>query len=226
MIQTIQQITEILQLLFDLRWSMPLLHGSCSFSCAAMETFLALPQLQLVEKSPLVVFRLHKTAGFSAVAVHHGLCLPVVMPRLIPMVLATIETPPVLLRQGGQCPYYAGRADFHLCAFVVLCGHGMCMAGLLVTLHPAVCSLRRRQQWQYTAGFTGDEAPCAVFNFPFVRPKMRDIMAGFDEKDSQAVHPCRGAEADSHGLDCSADHSCSPVAVHVVVDVPVSAVVL
>ena len=38
---------------------------------------------------------------------------------------------------------------------------------------------------------------------------MRDIMAGLDEKDSQAVHPCRGAEADS------------PVAVHVVVDVPV-----
>ena len=50
---------------------------------------------------------------------------------------------------------------------------------------------------------------------------MRDIMAGMDEKDSQAVHPCRGAEAVSHHLDCSADHSSSPVAVHVVVDVPV-----
>ena len=55
MVQTIQQITEILQLLFDFRWSMPLLCGSCSFSCAAVETFLALPQMQLVEKSPLVV---------------------------------------------------------------------------------------------------------------------------------------------------------------------------
>ena len=34
-------------------------------------------------------------------------------------------------------------------------------------------------------------------------------------------HPYRAAEADSHGQDCSADHSCSTVAVHVVVDVPV-----
>ena len=83
------------------------------------------------------------------------------------------------------------------------------MAGLLVTLHPAVCSLRRRQQWQYLAGFIGDEAPYAVFSIPVVRSKMRDIMAGLDEKDSQAVHPCRGAEADS------------PVAVHEVVDIPV-----
>ena len=51
LVQTIHQTTEILQLLFDFRWSMPLLCGSCSFSCAAVETFLALPQLQLVEKS-------------------------------------------------------------------------------------------------------------------------------------------------------------------------------
>ena len=41
---------------------------------------------------------------------------------------------------------------------------------------------------------------------------MRDIMAGMDEKDSLAVPPCRGAEAVSHGLDCSADHSSSLVA--------------
>ena len=35
MVQTIQETTEILQLLFDFRWLMPLLCGSCSFSCAA-----------------------------------------------------------------------------------------------------------------------------------------------------------------------------------------------
>ena len=64
MVQTIEQITEVLQLLFDFRWSMSLLYGSCSFSCAAVETFLALPQLQLVEKSTLGVFRLHKTEDF------------------------------------------------------------------------------------------------------------------------------------------------------------------
>ena len=71
---------------------------------------------------------------------------------------------------------------------------------------PCLSAFRRRQQWQYTAGFTGDEAPGTVFSFPVVRRKMRDIMAGMDEKDSQAVHPCRGAEADSHGLLCSEDH--------------------
>ena len=35
--------------------------------------------------------------------------------------------------------------------------------------------------------FTGDEAPCAVFSFPVVRPEMCDIMAGMDEKDSQTT---------------------------------------
>ena len=37
-----------------------------------------------------------KKNGFSAVAVHHGRCLFVVMPRLISIFLATIETPQVL----------------------------------------------------------------------------------------------------------------------------------
>ena len=61
---SIHQTTEILQLVFVFRWSMPMLCWSCSFSCAAVETFLAFPKLQLFEKSPLVVFRLHKTADF------------------------------------------------------------------------------------------------------------------------------------------------------------------
>ena len=34
-----------------------------------------------------------ENCGFSAVAVHSGRCLPVATPRLIPMVLATVETP-------------------------------------------------------------------------------------------------------------------------------------
>ena len=134
----------------------------------------------------------------------------------------------MLLYTAVNASCYAVRASFHLCALFVVCGHGMCMcmAGLLVTLHPCgvfpcLSAFRRRQQWQCMAGFSGDEAPYAVFSIPVVRPKMRDIMAGMDEKDSEAVHPCRGAEAVSHGLDCSADHSCSPVSVHVVVDVPV-----
>ena len=51
---------------------------------------------------------------------------------------------PVAFGHGGQCPCYAVRAGFHLCALFVVCGHGTCMAGLLVTLHPAVCSLACR----------------------------------------------------------------------------------
>ena len=42
---------------------------------------------------------------------------------------------------------------------------------------------------------------------------MLGIMAGMDQNDSYVVcslqgrrHPCRGAEVDSHVLDCSADH--------------------
>ena len=50
---------------------------------------------------------------------------------------------------------------------------------------PLLVGFRRRQQWQCTAGFTGDEATCPVFSFPVVRPKMRDIMAGMDEKDRE-----------------------------------------
>ena len=53
---------------------------------------------------------------------------------------------------------------------------------------PCLSAFRRRQQWQCTAGFTGDEATCPVFSFPVVRPKMRDIMAGIDEKDREC--PC------------------------------------
>ena len=52
-------------------------------------------------------------------------------------------------------------------SLVVFFGNGMCRAGLLVTLHPAVCSFDcrpRRQRWQYAAGFTGDEAFRAVFS--------------------------------------------------------------
>ena len=52
-------------------------------------------------------------------------------------------------------------------------------------VYPCLSAFRRRQQWQCTAGFTGDEAPCAVFSFPTVRPKMRDIMASMDEKDRE-----------------------------------------
>ena len=46
-VQTILQTTEIPSLLFDFRLLMSSLCGSCRFSGAAVETFLALPQLHL-----------------------------------------------------------------------------------------------------------------------------------------------------------------------------------
>ena len=62
-------------------------------------------------------------------------------------------------------------------------------------------------------GFAGDDAPRAVFSFLVVRPEMLGIMAGMDQMHSFSVfflqghqHPCPGAEADSNGPDCSADH--------------------
>ena len=58
-------------------------------------------------------------------------------------------------------------------------------------------------------GYTGDDAPRAEDSFLVVRPKMPGILAGMDQKDSYAVHPCRGAEADSHGLPVQRFASCS-----------------
>ena len=42
----------------------------------------------------------------------------------------------------------------------------------LAFVFPCLSAFRRRQQWQYTAGFAGDDAPRAVFSFPVVRPKI------------------------------------------------------
>ena len=64
MVQTIQQIIEILLSPFVFRWSMSPLCGPCSLSGAAVEKTFVLPQLQLVEKLP-PGFRLLKTADFQ-----------------------------------------------------------------------------------------------------------------------------------------------------------------
>ena len=52
------------------------------------------------------------------------------------------------------------------------------------------------------------------------RPKTPGILVGKEQKDVYAAisfqgrrHPCRDAEADPHGPDCSADHRDSAVAV-------------
>ena len=85
MVQTFQQTTKILQLLSDFRWSMsagradsqvlPWRRSWRSHSCSSLR---------------------NRRSWCSDCAVHHGRCLLVVMPRLISMVLATIENPQLL----------------------------------------------------------------------------------------------------------------------------------
>ena len=55
--------------------------------------------------------------------------------------------------------------------------------------HLALCSLACRLSSSTSevvhGCFTGDKATCPVFSLSVVRPKMRDIMAGMDEKDRE-----------------------------------------
>ena len=59
------------------------------------------------------------------------------------------------------------------------------------------------------------------------RQKLQEGAANVWQTRTAAPHqqgvrfPCRGAEAGSHGLDCSTDHCVSTVAPHTVINVPV-----
>ena len=118
MVQAIHQTTEIPQLLFDFRWSMPLLCGSCSFSCAAVETFLALPQLQLVEKSSPVFSRLQKTVDFPQLQFINIVVVIPFVPQTQILMVQTIqqitEYPQLQYVSGARCPCCVGRVVFLL----------------------------------------------------------------------------------------------------------------
>ena len=84
---------------------------------------------------------------------------------------------------------------------------------------PAGCCFRRGYGSGICMADFAHFAPCAVFSVLVVRPKMLDIMAGVDQKDSYVVLSCHGAEAVSHGSG-SADPCDSAVTVRCqVVDV-------
>ena len=61
---------------------------------------------------------------------------------------------------------------------------------------PCLSAFRRRQQWQYMV-FTGDGALALYSLFSVIRPKICDIMAGLDEKESQTTV---AGFAGDHGL--------------------------
>ena len=62
-------------------------------------------------------------------------------------------------------------------------------------------------------GFSGDYAPRTMFPSVVAWPKTLGILAGMDQKNSYVVLSCHGAEAVSHGPDCSADPCDSAVTV-------------
>ena len=103
---------------------------------------------------------------------------------MVQTIQQTTEFPQLQYFPGGRCSlaswFNSGYMSTSVYVVVFLAG---CDAPRAV--FPCLSAFRRRQQWQCTAGFTGDEATCAVFSFPVIRPKMRDIMAGMDEKDRE-----------------------------------------
>ena len=158
MVQTIQQTTEIHQLLFDGRC--PRYAGVQSLRCCRGEDFGA----------PTVAARTLSTTLCSVFA------------RGVQDSGLFWENTP---RYAVFCASWFNSGYMSTSVYVVVFLAG-CDAPRAV--FPCLSAFRRRQQWLCTAGFTVDEANCAVFSFPVVRPKMRDIMAGMDEKDGE--FPC------------------------------------
>ena len=108
---------------------------------------------------------------------------------------------------GGADSYPQGRDSpvaVHLVVDVPvvrarrLFGYGTCRAGLLITLHLAGCSFDCPP---FVADNVGSRRLILLLTKHLTLYSLfSSSMAGMDEKDSHAVHPCRGAEADSHGL--------------------------
>ena len=144
----------------------PCCAGSCRFSGAAVEKTLALPQLQLVEKSVDSGLFWVMTSGnvpvFSAYWFNTGY-----MSASVYGGFWKIFT--YFLRQGGpRIPKSMPGA-----------------------VHPRISAQCLVRQWihawrrdMYSAGITGDSAPRTVFSFLVRRPMMLDIMAVLDQKDS------------------------------------------
>ena len=157
MVQTVQQTTEIPQLLFDGRC--PRYAGVQSLRCCRGEDLGA----------PTVAARTLSTT----------LCICQSLVGVRPWSTGLWTFLGETSRYAGFSAswFNSGYMSTSVNVVVFLAG---CDAPRAV--FPCLSAVRRRQQWQCTAGFTGDEATCAVFSFPIVRPKMRDIMAGMDEK--------------------------------------------
>ena len=155
MVQAIHQTTEILQLLFDFRWSMPLLCGLCCFSFAAVETFLALPQLQLVEKSSPVFPDCSKLRTF----------------RSCSSSTSSSTSLSCRKRRSSWSRLFSRLQSFHSCStfqvldapvvLVVLCSSWLLQAKIFGIL--AGMDQKDSYCGMYNTGYAGYDAPRAVF---------------------------------------------------------------
>ena len=163
MVQSAQQIMEILQLLL-FWWSMSLLCGSCRFSGAAVEKTLALPQLQLVEKSDS--FYDPSNLAVTCLVFARG-----------------VQDYGLLWEKTSRYAVFSaswfnsGYMSASVNVVVFLAGNDAPRA-----VFPCSSAFRRRQQWQYLA-FTGDEAPRVIFLLASPSPDVLCILAGMDQKD-------------------------------------------
>ena len=191
MVLSAQQIMEIPQLLLILVVDVPVA-GSCRFSGAAVEKPLALPQLQLVEKSVTFSVPLYLTVTCTVFAFEvqdSGLfwemtsgCFP-----YSALFGSTLDTCTASV-YGALDMYNAGFA-----------GDNAPLAVFLGLHHDARHHGRYGPEGQSRYGAHGQTAENCGISAVAVLPGRR--------------HLFRGAEAVSHGPDSLSDHRCSPVAV-------------
>ena len=118
------------------------------------------------------------------------------------MVLATIDSQYAVLERGGRCPWYAGRA-----------GSSWSFARCVQRQGPSAAAVHQHARLHPRRG-----AEAFPWSRLFVRP------SGFPScftRTVRAKFPCRGAEADSHGLLNSKATETPQLRVDKVVDAPI-----
>ena len=194
MVQTIRQTAEILQLLFDFRWSMSLVmrvvrflrccrgdvlgaSHSCS-SCRKLRTFRSCSSL--TSSSTSLSCRKRRSSWSSLFSRSQSFLM--------------------LYVSGGRCPCCVGRA-YHaalvstttVCAQGSLCWFRCASAVFLLVVagqdlrHLGRCDPKDSYCGMYKAGYASCDAPRAVFVSLVLRPMVLGTMTGMVQKDS-----CRG----------------------------------
>ena len=224
MVQTVQQTTEIPQMPFVFRWSMPLLCRSCGsqdclspysqrtawfdsgyMRCVSLWSFLIFYVFWLT-MYPEVDSRLARFWRLLGSTEDTSLCVRLRRPYFSVMLGSTVDTSLcVRLRRPYFSVMLGSTVDTSLCVrlrrpyFSVMLGS---------TMDTSLCVRLRRLVFLVTIYL-------ALCSFPVFRPVMLDIMASMDLKDSFMrgaahhrghLHSLRGAEFGSHGPHCPTDH--------------------